>query len=90
MQQNNDYNNNNSNRLTDAKNSWSPLGRRKREGVKRYNVLGIKKATRIYCTTWGYSQYFIGATNGAEPLRTANHYGLYNTVLVACIILYKG
>ena len=58
-------------------------------GLKRYNVLGIRKATRIDCTTWGYSQYFIVPINGAKHLRIANHYSLYNR-LVACIILYKG
>ena len=28
-------------------------------GIKRYTLLGIKQATRIYCTTQGYSLCFI-------------------------------
>ena len=28
------------------------------EGKKRYKLLGIKKATRIYCTTWGIETIF--------------------------------
>ena len=52
-------------RLTDIENKLvatsgerEPGGATQEQGSKRYKILGIKYATRIFCTTWGIKPVF--------------------------------
>ena len=48
-------------------NQWLPVGGHGRGntgmGSARHKLLGTRQATRMYYTTWGYSQHFIITVN---------------------------